>query len=1237
LGLWSASDSVSLTPNSTATADFRLVPACSGTIDATVYSADTGLPLAGAEVNYGRGSETTAADGTVEFDNVPLGFDNTAVSYSLQATDSSGRGVTVGYPEVTLNHCGDVASASLDVHVPVTNTGSASLTVLDSVTNQPIPSADVTGYFDECGTDQNPVTGVNGVYTFPSLVVGQDSTTSASCEFAITAPGYYGDYPTYTINSGLTTRATIKLVPELTTTVTGRVTDSVTGLPIAGIQVGDYTTTLTDANGDYTLTNNQMLGVDNAPTTTTVGFSDSTGAYLSAYPSVNVAAGQTETLNVALDPQCGPATVSGTIYNASDQQPIPGASVVDNDDRTEDTADQNGQWSLQVPVYNNQPFADSFTASATGFNPKTESIEIFCGAHIRLDFGDASNETGTLTGTVTSASTGLPVAGAFVGAGFGATTTTDSSGNYTFTNVPTGNGNAAEQWDVTVKPPSGSPLESQIKSVSVPPEATTRLDFALTDTPPPLPVAPNYSFSTPEGTELSVPAADGALSKATGVGIMLTGYATTSASEGYVTLNPDGSFTYTPIGSRYVGTDSFKYTVTDEYGVTATGTISVHVTGSTPAPVAVDDTGSTPYATPLVVAAPGVLGNDTGTGIAVTAHTAPSHGTVSIDSDGSYTYTPDSGYAGQDSFTYTITDATSRTSTATVHLTVADPAAPVANADSGSTPYATPLVVAAPGVLGNDTGTGIAVTAHTAPSHGTVSIKGDGSYTYTPASGYAGSDSFTYTITDVVGQTASAKVSLTVAAPGAPVAVDDTGSTPYATPLVVAAPGVLGNDAGTGISVTGHTAPSHGTVSIKGDGAYTYTPAAGFAGSDSFTYTITDAVNQTATATVSLTVAPPTAPVAADDTGSTPYATPLVVAAPGVLGNDSGTGIVVTGHTAPSHGTVSIKANGSYTYTPAAGFAGSDSFAYTITDVVGQTASAKVSLTVVAPKPPVANKDAGTTPYATPLVVAAPGVLGNDTGTGISVTAHTSPMHGTVSIKSDGAYTYTPSSSFSGSDSFTYTITDVVGQTATATVQLTVSSPIVVPHPPVITLVDPNTGPVVGGTAITLTGKQFTGATEVIFGTTDLTSGQTPKTGLRLKRDTTAPTFEVVSSTEITLTDPPGTGTVDIRVVTPMGTSALTSRDRFSYQAASTPTPTPTPTPTQTATPTSTPTASASPTPTPKPSQSTTSSASLPGTGINVVTPLALAAGLLAAGAVALFAGRRRYRPRGSARWARHR
>ncbi len=225
--------------------------------------------------------------------------------------------------------------------------------------------------------------------------------------------------------------------------------------------------------------------------------------------------------------------------------------------------------------------------------------------------------------------------------------------------------------------------------------------------------------------------------------------------------NGVGTFTVT---LRTPGMQSI--TATD----TVTGTITgaqtgITVTGTTPA--AVNDSYTVTTGLTLTVpAATGVLANDTkGTPVAtITANTQPAHGSVTVNADGSFIYTPMSGYVGSDSFTYTMTNSVG-TSTGTVTITVTGTAPTATNDSYTVTTGLTLTVPAATGVLANDTrGNPVAtITANTQAAHGSVTVNSDGSVVYTPTAGYVGNDSFTYTLTNSVG-TSTSTVSLTVTA-----------------------------------------------------------------------------------------------------------------------------------------------------------------------------------------------------------------------------------------------------------------------------------------------------------------------------------------------------------------------------------------------------------------------------------------------------------------------------------------
>lgn len=177
------------------------------------------------------------------------------------------------------------------------------------------------------------------------------------------------------------------------------------------------------------------------------------------------------------------------------------------------------------------------------------------------------------------------------------------------------------------------------------------------------------------------------------------------------------------------------------------------------------------------------------------------------------------------------------------------------------------------------------------------------------------------------------------------------------------------------------------------------------------------------------------APLANDD----PLVTDVDSSATGnVLANDTGTQLAVSGNTTPLHGSAQITADGSLTYTPEAGYVGTDSFSYTVTDPVRQTSTARVIVTV-RPAPPTAVNDSfrGCVLPLHALTVPAPGVLANDSPGGLTVTAYTQPARGTATVNPDGSFTFRNGRLVSlTAQTFSYTATDRFGRTATATVTI---------------------------------------------------------------------------------------------------------------------------------------------------------------------------------------------------------
>src|SRR5213075_604843 len=417
------------------------------------------------------------------------------------------------------------------------------------------------------------------------------------------------------------------------------------------------------------------------------------------------------------------------------------------------------------------------------------------------------------------------------------------------------------------------------------------------------PVAANDdSYTTPEDTQLTV-AAPGVLANDSDVdGDALSAVLATGPSHGTLTLNSDGSLVYMP-APNFNGVDSFTYRASDGQAQSGIATVTITVTPINDAPVAAnDDSYTTPEDTQLTVSAPGVLANDgdvDADALSAVLATGPSHGTLTLNSDGSLVYLPALNFNGIDSFTYRASDGQAQSGIATVTITVTpiNDAPVAANDDSYTTPEDTQLTVAAPGVLANDSdvdGDALSAVLATGPSHGTLTLNGDGSLVYMPALNYNGIDSFTYRASDGQAQSGIATVTITVTPINdAPVAAnDDSYTTPEDTQLTVAAPGVLANDSdvdGDALSAVLATGPSHGTLTLNGDGSLVYMPALNFNGIDSFSYRASDGQAQSGIATVTITVTPINdAPVAAnDDSYTTPEDTQLTVAAPGVLANDS--------------------------------------------------------------------------------------------------------------------------------------------------------------------------------------------------------------------------------------------------------------------------------------------------------------------------------------------------------------
>ncbi len=517
----------------------------------------------------------------------------------------------------------------------------------------------------------------------------------------------------------------------------------------------------------------------------------------------------------------------------------------------------------------------------------------------------------------------------------------------------------------------------------------------------------------------------------------------TQGAHGTVAINPDKTVSYTPV-PNYNGMDSFTYTITDAYNLTSTGTVTVTITPVNDPPVAVADAATVGEDGSVDVT---VLANDTDVDndtLSVASVTQGTHGTVSINANGTVAYAPQSNYNGSDSFTYSISDGQGGTATGTVTVAVTSANdAPAAATDTATVAEDGSVSIA---VLANDTdadGDTLSVASVTQGTNGTAVINPDKTVKYTPAANFHGTDAFTYTVADGNGGTATATVTVTITSVNdPPVAVADAATVGEDGSVNVT---VLANDTdvdGDTLSVASITQGAHGAVAINPDKTVRYTPAANYNGADSFTYTLADGNGGTATGTVAINVsAMNDGPIANPDAASLAEDGLVSIA---VLANDTdpeGDTLSVTAVTQGAHGAVVINPDKTVKYTPAANYNGADSFTYAIADGNGGTATAAVTVTVApVDDAPVAVNDSAAAVAGSPVTVS---VLANDSdvdGPALSVTGVTQGLHGAVAINGGQTVTYT-AGLYVGPDSFTYTVSDGAGGTATATVTVNVTAP----------------------------------------------------------------------------------------------------------------------------------------------------------------------------------------------------
>ncbi|ENH2309936.1 tandem-95 repeat protein [Vibrio parahaemolyticus] len=514
-----------------------------------------------------------------------------------------------------------------------------------------------------------------------------------------------------------------------------------------------------------------------------------------------------------------------------------------------------------------------------------------------------------------------------------------------------------------------------------------------------------------------------------------------SIENGIATISPTADWN---------GSETLTFTATDPSGESISQTVNFTV-----APVAdiVADKATVVEDTPTIIK---VLGNDTfeddGKVVSLDTNNGPANGTVSVNPDGSVTYTPDDNYVGKDTFTYIVTSGgVSESSTVEVNVTPVNDA-PVAKDDIATTQEDTAVTI---DVLSNDTdvdGDKLSIQSATVPeAQGKVEIV-DGKLVFTPAENFNGHAEITYTVTD--GQlTDEAKVTVTVNpvndAPTIKVdAVESITEDAVSTDTVVATLTVRDTDTPEDQLTVSLENNSNGYFVLVGNEVKLTQAGVDAVNNDelnlkdlSISASVSDGVNPTANDSDSLIVnrvndAPIVENVIADQVLSEDFDTYTIDLNTVFSDVDNVDGELKFSVSGNSNIQVAIV-NGIATITPTADWNGSETLTFTATDPSGESVSQTVDFTVT----PVADivADKATVVEDMPTIIK---VLGNDTFEGddkvVSLDAENGPKNGTVIVNNDGTVTYTSDDNYVGEDTFTYIVTSgSVSESTTVEVNVT--------------------------------------------------------------------------------------------------------------------------------------------------------------------------------------------------------
>lgn len=764
-----SSPTVQVRADTESVADVVVHQMCFASVRARIVDDATGLAIPFGRATIAGRNFVADAQGIVMATGIPLGEpDNRA--YTTSGIGRPPTGTTINRPAtlISIPRCGAVTPADLPVTMPVPSSATIVATFVDAETGEPVEGLRLRL---GTGADSPTASGPDGVVRWTVSLGLNVSSTFVTATARGDGRYFSSETQSLQLTNGGTREATFEVLRVRRGAVEGRVTDIVTGQPIAGIPVnGGFAgyDDVTDADGRYRI-ENLALAPGNLPLTYSITAASNSTRYWRRVQTGVVTDGGSTVVDFALIPVCAGATVRGRVVNAETGEPLEGALIGTGTATT--TTDVEGRFVITgIPVgTDNAPRSIWVSASKSGFTTSTRTITVYCGADITVDFGAADVTNAAIVGTVTDPS-GSPVAGVFVGAGFGAGAVTANDGTYRIDSVPAPSDGATRTWQVTFLPEVGTGFRNETRDAVVRSGQTTTVDVTLspadvtTNQPPTARIT-----STPDVTS----AAEGSvvtLSAATSSDVdgTVVRYQWDLGDDGSIELDSDDvglvEATTFPVTLADDGVVTIRLRVTDDEGATATAVRTITFTNVAPTVTLADDLS--------------VTGGDvTRTGSFSDPGTADTHtatvdwgdgdGPVPLELDGS-SFSLAHTYAEPGDVTIRVRvcddDGGCGTAEFTVSVTVAN-RPPTATAGSATVRSGREVPIVLAGV--DPDGDPLTFQIVDPPTRGTLTGEAP-ELRYTPDDGELGEDRFTFTVSDGEFVSEPAAVVITITAGNVP-------------------------------------------------------------------------------------------------------------------------------------------------------------------------------------------------------------------------------------------------------------------------------------------------------------------------------------------------------------------------------------------------------------------------------------------------------------------------------------